>query len=283
MLQKAIEYLENEDVVAIPTETVYGLAGRIDSEVAIKKIFETKERPLFDPLIVHVASKKQAQTLTTGWNEVCEKLADAFWPGPLTLVLPKKDNVSSLITAGLDSVGIRAPHHELTLELIEKLGVPLAAPSANKFKKTSPTSAAHVKDEFGESVFVLDGGDCQVGIESTVLGVFENELKIYRPGMISAEALEKVSGLKVTEGGSPVSPGQLEEHYQPSVPFYLNKKEGSELRLNDNPAIAARELYASLRELSKTSESIYLIDKDLYHTEAWKAVWDRIEKALKKN
>ncbi len=183
----AIDILKNGGVVAMPTETVYGLAGDVEQETAIKKIFSTKERPFFDPLIVHISSIEQAKKLTTQWDETCEKLAESFWPGPLTLILPKSDLVNPLITSGLNSVGLRWPNHALAMELISNFNLGLAAPSANKFKKTSPTSKEHVEAEFGNNVFVLDGGKCEVGIESTVAGVFKDRIEIYRPGMISLE------------------------------------------------------------------------------------------------
>ena len=147
-IEKYTKILLNEDVVAIPTETVYGLAGSISSEKALHKIFKTKERPYFDPLIVHVSSIEQAKEYVTDWTEITEILAQNFWPGPLTFVLPKNDKVSDTITSGLNTVAIRMPNHIKTLKLIESLGTPVAAPSANPFKKTSPTTTAHVSEYF---------------------------------------------------------------------------------------------------------------------------------------
>ncbi len=253
-LQKAKELLETGDVVAMPTETVYGLAASIESETGLKKIFQLKQRPFFDPLIVHVASLKQAQKLTSEWLPVADFLARTFWPGPLTLVLSKSDLVHPLITSGLETVAIRFPNHPLAIELIELVGAPLAAPSANKFGKTSPSRADHVRSEFAPEIaadhlLVLDGGPCQIGLESTVIS-FETaphsartegqsqqlstetadlettNICILRPGGITKEqieeALKKWSGkTRVLEMQSHKSPGHLEHHYQPDVPLIL--------------------------------------------------------------
>ncbi len=213
-------------MVAIPTETVYGLAARIDSESAVGEIFSTKQRPFFDPLIVHVHSIDQAKKLSRDWNQVAEALARKFWPGPLTLVLPKSDLVSGLITSGLDSVGLRCPDHPLALQLIRKVGIALAAPSANLFGRTSPTSAEHVETEFASKVPVLDGGHSQVGIESTVVLIRGNsELSILREGQILQSQLEhelRQAGIThswSTQVSRVESPGHLKHHYMPSVPL----------------------------------------------------------------
>jgi L-threonylcarbamoyladenylate synthase len=216
-------------VIGMPTETVYGLAARIDQPQGIEAIFKIKERPFFDPLIVHVASLEQAQSLTTDWSKAAEILAGAFWPGPLTLVLPKSTVVSELITSGLQTVGIRMPRHPKALALIRGEAMPLAAPSANKFGKTSPTEASHVRSEFGDLVEVIDGGACEVGLESTVLllkTVGEmTELSILRPGAINAD---QISSALVGEGLSfrwnqavskKESPGHMKHHYMPAVPL----------------------------------------------------------------
>ena len=229
---QAKSLLDDGDVVGLPTETVYGLAARIDIPSAIEKIFTTKERPFFDPLIVHVASIAQAKMVTSHWGPTAEALAKAFWPGPLTMVLPKASSVNPMITSGLESVGIRMPNHPLALELLREVGVPLAAPSANKFGRTSPTSASHVRVEFKkENVFVLDGGECQIGIESTVLLVKEKEgkatLSILRRGHIlksDIESVLKAKGLDfefVETTDKKESPGHMKHHYMPSVPLIL--------------------------------------------------------------
>lgn len=214
----------------MPTETVYGLAARIDSESAIKKIFAVKERPFFDPLIVHVSSFEQAEACAKSWNEMNRLLGDKFWPGPLTLVVPKSDLISDLITSGLDTVGIRWPAHPVAQELIQKTGMPLAAPSANKFGRTSPTKAQHVSEEFGDSVFVIEAGPSEIGIESTVLSVRKEgnafELCILRKGAVLFSQLEKVlqsSGLayRWVTADKKQSPGHMQHHYMPSVPLVV--------------------------------------------------------------
>lgn len=297
-IKKAAELLRNGDVVGIPTETVYGLAGSIASKAGIQKIFEIKERPFFDPLIVHVANIEQAKAYTTNWNTICDVLAENFWPGPLTMVLKKSYEVDDLITAGLDSVGVRMPNHAMTLELIEELGNPVAAPSANKFKKTSPTSFEHVKESFPDTM-VLDGGACEVGIESTVIGVFDDKVSIYRPGMISKGQIEKtleknniVANVEVVE--SPVAPGQLKHHYMPKVPVILVKDQAADLSQIDskiiensatlylgfNSAMAARKLYQDLRELDKDHSCIIIkLNEEQLASDEWQGIINRIEKA----
>lgn len=231
-LEKAIKLLRLGELVGIPTETVYGLAARIDIPRAIEQIFKSKERPFFDPLIVHVASIEQAKTLTTQWGRVAQALAEDFWPGPLTMILPKSEQINSMITSGLASVGIRMPNHAMTLEVIRELGVPLAAPSANKFGRTSPTSALHVRKEFeNENIFVLDGGECSVGIESTVLLVKETnaiaDLSVLRKGYVLQADIQK-SLLKrkidfhfVDSVSKNESPGHLKHHYMPAIPLVI--------------------------------------------------------------
>jgi Sua5/YciO/YrdC/YwlC family protein len=233
-IQKAVTLLNQGEVIGLPTETVYGLAARIDLPQAVEKIFTTKERPFFDPLIVHVSSVAQAKSVTSNWGPVAEALAKVFWPGPLTMILPKAASVSDMITSGLPSVGIRMPNHPVALELIDAVGVPLAAPSANKFGRTSPTTASHVRLEFSkENVFVIDGGDCPIGIESTVLSVKENDgvakLAILRRGHVLQSDIEKAlsgTGLSfefVVIQDKKESPGHMKHHYMPAVPLILSK------------------------------------------------------------
>lgn len=230
-LDQAVQLLKNHDVVAIPTETVYGLAASIYSDSGIEKIFKTKERPFFDPLIVHVSSIEQAKSLVQHWPEAALMLAHEFWPGPLTLVLEKNAKVSDVITSGLTTVGLRMPQHSLTLELIEKVG-PLAAPSANKFGKTSPTQAIHVEQEFArEKVFVLDGGPCDVGIESTILLIKNNRpphsLSLLRPGHVSEKQIEQVLNRHqisfewISQTKKIEAPGQMKHHYMPKLPLII--------------------------------------------------------------
>jgi L-threonylcarbamoyladenylate synthase len=306
-LMRARDLLWNGDVVGMPTETVYGLAASIESEAGIRKIFSLKERPFFDPLIVHVSSLKEAQSLTSHWSPLADFIARVFWPGPLTLILPKADHVNPLITSGLPSVGIRYPAHPLTIELIRATGHPLAAPSANKFGRTSPSQASHVRAEFaGTDLFVLDGGVCDVGIESTVLRVVqdanEQRLEILRPGAITASllqnALSKWEGkVEVSSLTSEASPGHLQHHYMPNIPLLIlrnnsasieqlgrlnltKKSRGRELQLSDDAVQAARELYSEMREASAKGVDYLFVKKTPERlNEDWIAIWDRLTRA----
>ncbi len=235
-MSDAVNILKSGHVVGMPTETVYGLAGRIDSESAIQEIFVTKQRPFFDPLIVHIRDVAEAQSVVRQWPAAAQALAQQFWPGPLTLVLPKSEKLSGLITSGLDTVGVRCPDHPLALELIARVGVPLAAPSANLFGRTSPTQATHVEIEFKSLVPVLNGGACRVGIESTVLLVRtmdisttskreKFEIAILREGEIVKSKIENCltqAGIEfqvLSEVSRRESPGHLKHHYMPNVPL----------------------------------------------------------------
>ncbi|MEM7383069.1 MAG: L-threonylcarbamoyladenylate synthase [Bacteroidota bacterium] len=219
--------LEAGEVVAIPTETVYGLAGNAYNEVAVCKIFQTKQRPRFDPLIVHASCIEQIGDFVKDFPPEAQDLAKSFWPGPLTLLLPKKAIIPDAVTAGLHSVAVRVPNHPLTLALLRTLSFPLAAPSANLFGYISPTTPQHVYDQLGEKVpYIVDGGTCRVGIESTIVGFDQGRPAIYRLGGISVEAIEEIIGpigvvnhayhrLQV--------PGGLLHHYAPQKPLKLGK------------------------------------------------------------
>lgn len=288
-IEHAVRLLKEGNVVGMPTETVYGLAGSIESEAGIKKIFSTKERPFFDPLIVHISSKEMAKPLVKTWPKIADLLADKFWPGPLTMVLPKSDKVSDLITSGLDSVGLRCPSHNIAKQLINDFGAPLAAPSANKFTKTSPTSKDHVISEFGDEVFVLEGGQCEVGIESTVIGVFDDSIKIYRPGMITKSDIESTlndNSIIIDYVESPVAPGQLEHHYMPNKPVVITadikrKDLDNSWVVPNDPIIACRELYSKLRELDKNdhNEITIILKEEFKSLDYWKGFLNRVSKA----
>lgn len=300
-ISKACEILKSGGVIGLPTETVYGLAGSIQSNEGIDKIFQTKERPFFDPLIVHVSSIEQAKTCVKSWPKVCDVLAESFWPGPLTFILPKSTLISDKISSGLDTVGIRMPNHDMALELIEQLGHPVAAPSANKFKKTSPTNFNHVQSEFPET-FILDGGQCEIGIESTIIGITQSSVLIYRPGMVSREQLQEELNknhlkMKVQYQESPVAPGHLKHHYMPKKPIILEvlneivkdsqhipKKfieDHSTWTLPDNAATAARELYGKFRSLDdeETSSIKIKLNDDQLKSDLFKGVINRLIKA----
>ena len=222
---KAVGILNHESVVAIPTETVYGLAGNIYSEKAIRGIFEIKQRPLTNPLIVHIKSLEQLDKLAKDIPKKARLLAETFWPGSLTLVLKKQSSVPDLVTSGKDSVAIRIPNHATALALLEKLNFPLAAPSANPFGCISPTNAQHVAAYFKNKIpMVLDGGDCINGIESTIIGFENNEVVLYRLGSITVEDIENVIGkikIKNKKQNNPDAPGMLLKHYAPSTATFL--------------------------------------------------------------
>lgn len=313
--QRAIELLNEQDVVALPTETVYGLAARYDSEKALKKVFAIKKRPSFDPLIVHISDKNQIGKLTKHVTETENYLMDCFWPGPLTFILPKHEHVSPIITAGLQSVAIRMPQNSFFLKVINHTS-PLAAPSANMFGKTSPTSAHHVETEFKNTVAVLDGGDCTVGIESTVVQILETpstiDVHLLRPGMISdleiSAALQKWSPKKILVhfGANASSPGHVPDHYQPTIPLVVVREQAlkhpdfstflcASLHINTLPPVStylnynlyepthvARIFYSDLHRLSEHNNScIVLSVNDSFFSESWRALRDRIEKASK--
>ncbi len=224
-ISKASTYLKQGQLVAIPTETVYGLAGNALDVKAVSSIFETKNRPSFDPLILHVASLEQVNSFVTAFPEKLKRLAEAFWPGPLTVLLPRKASVPDLVTSGLDRVAVRVPNHPLTLALLAQLDFPLAAPSANPFGYISPTQAGHVAAQLGTQIpYILDGGACAVGLESTIVGMEEEQVVIYRLGGLDISEIESLVGPVIVQAHSssnPSAPGQLASHYAPRKPFVL--------------------------------------------------------------
>ncbi|MFN4930508.1 MAG: L-threonylcarbamoyladenylate synthase [Bacteroidota bacterium] len=215
----AANLLNTGEVVAIPTETVYGLAGNAYNPKAVAKIFEAKNRPYFDPLIVHTFDLSEVYQMVTHIPEPLLKLAKKYWPGPLTLLLEKKDIIPDLVTSGLPTVGIRIPNQPQTLELLSKLKFPLAAPSANPFGYVSPTSAEHVFNQLhGKIPYILDGGKCNVGLESTIVGMYDEKVTIFRMGGLSLEEIEATVGKvnsHMTGGDNPAAPGMLSSHYAP--------------------------------------------------------------------
>jgi len=226
MISAGARQLKNGGLVAFPTETVYGLGADAFNPEAVERIFRVKQRPLYNPLIVHVAEQKQIEGLCPGVPETAYKLMKDFWPGPLTLVLPKTSSVPDIVTAGNPTVAIRMPSHPIALELINEAGTPVAAPSANSFGRTSPTTAAHVHSQLGGKIdFIIDGGACRVGVESTVLSLIGPRPILLRPGGITKEMIESVIGpieMKGTFQNEHLpSPGLLSSHYAPDTPLYL--------------------------------------------------------------
>jgi len=229
-IERAAALLRAGGLVAFPTETVYGLGANALDERAVARVFEVKQRPRFDPLIVHVASVDRVERLAADFPETARRLADKFWPGPLTLVLPKKPVVPDLVTAGCPTVALRIPDHPLALEFLRAADVPVAGPSANPFGRISPTTAEHVREQLGDQIdLILDGGPCRVGVESTVLWLAGDRPVLLRPGGTTLEEIEEVIGNvtpfvpdPASSGASGlVSPGTLPQHYAPRTPLKL--------------------------------------------------------------
>ncbi len=222
-IAKARALLEHRLLVAIPTETVYGLAANALDEDAVLQIFEVKNRPRFDPLIVHGADRERLSEYVTSFPEWAQTLADRFWPGPLTLVLPKREIIPDIVTSGMDTVAVRVPLSPLTHELLTQLDFPLAAPSANPFGFVSPTTAQHVQDQLGGKIpYILDGGECEVGLESTIVAEENGKLHVLRLGGIAVEEIESIIGpVKIGGASEGHSPGSLLQHYATRTPLKL--------------------------------------------------------------
>lgn len=223
-IKRAAEVIRGGGLVAFPTETVYGLGANAFDPVAVAGIFETKQRPSFDPLIVHISDVSQISELSSTRDERIFRLAETFWPGPLTMVLPKAETVPDIVTSGLATVGIRMPDNDIALELIRQAGTPIAAPSANRFGMISPTEAAHVQKQFPH-ILTIDGGKTRVGIESTVITIHDDGFEILRPGVITADDLAEVmdaSSKKTTENPQLNAPGLLKSHYSPKKPLFIS-------------------------------------------------------------
>ena len=312
-LHKAAGALKENNIVAIPTETVYGLAANAFESEAIEKIFSLKKRPFYNPLIVHIKAAEYLNHIAKDIPEIAFRLATEFWPGPLTLVLNKKSIVPAIITAGKDTVAVRMPNHPITLELLNSLDFPLAAPSANPFGSISPTTAAHVRRYFGENLeVVLDGGECIKGIESTIVGFEGEQVVMYRLGSISTEDIERVAGklkFHTIDDSAPAAPGMLSRHYAPSTETFLtqdvkemvlshpNKKIGL-LIFQESPISqhvahtevlsqkgdlndAARNLYAAMHRLDHLNLDIIIAEK-LPEEGLGKSINDRLKRAVKK-
>ncbi|MCH7402689.1 L-threonylcarbamoyladenylate synthase [Belliella kenyensis] len=314
-IHKAKAILASGELVGLPTETVYGLAGNGFDEDAVAKIFEVKNRPNFDPLILHASSVDRVEGFVTHIPAKLKPLADAFWPGPLTLLLPRKSNVPDLVTSGLDTVAVRIPSHPLTRSLLEILDFPLAAPSANPFGYISPTLARHVDDQLGDKIpYILDGGQCDVGLESTIVGLEAEEITIYRLGGLDIASIEQVVGeIKVMAHSSsnPKAPGQLKSHYAPSKPFVIGnidelvasyREKGEKFAIltlqKDFPEMpdskkvilspegdlreAAKMLFAGMRILDSVDVSVILAEL-MPEEGLGRAINDRLKRASVKN
>ena len=316
IVSRAARILHAGGLVAFPTETVYGLGANALEANAVEKIFKVKRRPTYNPLIVHVSSIEAAQQLVRIWPASAEKLGNVFWPGPLTVVLPKRRQVPSIVTAGLDSVALRVPAHPVALALLELSKLPVAAPSANRSMQLSPTTAQHVDKSLGDEVdIILDGGATNLGIESTVIDLTGTRPALLRPGIIPCEELQSIIGdidvpEKTSQGSAPrLSPGMLDRHYAPhaSVVLFEPEKLGGVRDLVEkeraqggivgallltsfdlplqypipmplNPLNYARLFYASLHSLDDLECTLILVEKTP-NGPAWTAIRDRLKRA----
>lgn len=287
-LVRAAAILRAGGLVAFPTETVYGLGAHALDENAVRRIFEAKGRPLSSPLIVHVAAVEMAGRLAREWPRAADLLAQRFWPGPLTIIVAKQSSVPDLVTAGLPSVGIRIPAHPVARALLEAAGIPIAAPSANRFTELSPTTAQHVRDGLaGANIdMILDGGPCAVGIESTVISLARPVPRILRPGMITQTEIELVIG-PVECGAGVESPGQHPRHYSPRTRFILGDPPtagyGRHLRLREmppDPGAYAERLYRLLHELDRMGYDWIAVEPPP-DTREWAGIRDRLARAAR--
>lgn len=308
-LTEAIALLKRGEVVAIPTETVYGLAGDAKNETALHKIYATKQRPANNPLIVHIASAAQVDDFASEFPPLAQRLAQAFWPGPFTLVLKANPAVSTVVRAGEPTVALRVPAHPLTLQLLQQSGLALAAPSANRYTQLSPTTAAHVESGLGKDIAVLDGGACQVGIESTIVSVEGDTWQLLRHGMIAQAQIEAIAEKPALAHAhtKPKVPGQHLLHYSPRTPTrlfddYIELQKHTQtygncaallignvatdlsscfqhsIALSDTPAYVAEHLYESLHTLDQLQASAILILLPPNQPE-WAAIRDRLTRA----
>lgn len=301
-ISEAAALIRDGQLVAFPTETVYGLGANALDAAAVDKIYAAKGRPPGSPLIVHVDSIEMARGLVLEWPAKAEHLAKQFWPGPLTLVLPKKPLIPDRITAGLPTVGLRMPTNPIALALIRESGVPLAAPSANRFTELSPTTAQHVRQSLGDRVaMVLDGGPCEVGIESTVLSLAGPEAVLLRPGMITQEQIESVIGpIQIAEsaaGSAHPAPGMHARHYSPHTPLVLvdagnlpssgrgiylwirhPANAARSIQMPEDPPRYASALYGNLHQADAEGWDWIAVEAPP-RTAAWAAIHDRLQRA----
>lgn len=306
-IARAVRVLRAGGLVGFPTETVYGLGADASNPEAVRRIFEAKGRPADHPVIVHLAAPSQVVEWARDVPPDAAALADAFWPGPMTLILPRAARVSDLVTGGQDTVGLRVPSHPVAHRLLQAFGGGIAGPSANRFGRISPTTAEHVRDDLGDRVdLILDGGPSQVGIESTIVDVTGEAPRVLRPGMISAARIEAIlsRGLQTDHAGVPRVSGSLASHYAPRTPTFLvpgdalvqtaTATDGVLARrtkpfsidvclwadLPADPAIYARDLYASLRRLD-ASGCIRILIEDVPAEGDWVAIRDRLVRAAR--
>jgi len=312
VINKAIFLLKKGELVAFPTETVYGLGADASNPKAVKKIFKAKGRPADHPVIVHLYSEKQLNDWVSFIPSAAKKLIKQYWPGPLTLIFKANKNVSSIITGGQDTIGIRMPSHPVARKLLKAFGGAIAAPSANRFGRISPTKSAHVKEELGKKVsLILEGGNCKVGIESTIIDVTTTPFRLLRPGILTPEEIFKKTDIKIviSRGKAPRVSGNLASHYAPKTPVELvefktpektqsrdrqgafavmsfchkpqNFNKGLWIRMPSDPTRYAKRLYATLRKLDSANVKKIFIEKPPKSPE-WAAIRDRLTRAAEK-
>jgi L-threonylcarbamoyladenylate synthase len=307
-ISRAADIIRKGGLVAFPTETVYGLGADAFNAVAAARIFEVKGRPRFDPLIVHIAAKSELSLLATRLDPLAEKLIDACWPGPLTVVLPKAPAVPGIVTAGLDTVAVRMPSHPVARKLIARAGTPIAAPSANPFGFLSPTRAEHVERQLGGRVdLILDGGPCSVGVESTIIKFDDTGARLLRPGGLALEEIEKIIGPVAAAPDTGIeAPGQLPSHYSPHTPVVILGGAGESiidgaayLAFRDIPAghsfkkaellsssgdlrEAAARFFSALHSLDECGAPV-IYAEPVPETGLGLAIMDRLRRAAKKN
>ena len=312
-IARAAAVLREGELIAFPTETVYGLGADAGSAKAVRKIFAAKGRPVDHPVIVHLYDARELAQWARTVPDEARKLADSFWPGPLTLILPRAAIVDDTVTGGQDTVGVRVPSHPVARALLAEFGGGIAAPSANRFGRISPTNARHVADDLGDAVsIVLDGGPCAVGIESTIVGFVDNEPMLLRPGAVGVGELERVLGrrLRPPTSAAPRAPGTLAAHYAPKTPATLvppgalhaelaqlaerdeviavlartvaRPPEFSDLWIGAPTGVAAyaHDLYANLRALDSANADAILVEA-VPSGDEWLAVRDRLERATR--
>jgi L-threonylcarbamoyladenylate synthase len=308
-IENAVETLRAGDLVVFPTETVYGLGANASNPAAVRKIFEVKGRPADHPVIVHLDDPRYLHRWVSDLPRVAEQLAAMFWPGPLTLILPKADNVNDIVTGGQSSIGIRVPSHPIAQQLLNAFGGGIAAPSANRYGRLSPTKPEHVREELGDAVRVLlDGGDSPIGLESTIVSCLNGEVRLLRPGFITRSQIVEVAGELAVDGAAPRAPGDRALHYAPSTPLEIVPSDGLEARAGEvvarqekvavlamrpplhttrfmtwinagkKPETYAHNLYNHLRTLDRAG-CVKILVQELPEGERWAAILDRLQRA----
>jgi len=308
-IEKAVETLRAGDLVVFPTETVYGLGANASNPAAVQKIFEVKGRPADHPVIVHIDHQRYLHRWVSQMPPQAERLAAMFWPGPLTLILPKSETVNDIVTGGQNSVGIRIPSHPMAQQLLTAFGGGIAAPSANRYGRLSPTKPEHVRDELGDAVHVmLDGGDSTIGLESTIVSCLDGEVRLLRPGSITRSQIQQIVGELTLGGEAPRVPGDRVQHYAPSTPLEIVPWDSLEARAGDilareekvavlamrpplhtrrymtwinagkKPDAYAHNLYNNLRTLDR-AQCVRILVQELPKDERWAAILDRLQRA----